>query len=253
MPINFIESNPNFQKPYLEKYGDRFLNISEMFGDTIQGENFVGFPSTFIRLQGCTLTCTWCDTLSVWKYGNPYSFDEIFSLFESYNHIEKLKNGQHLILTGGSPLKQQFRLILFLEEFYKKYNFIPNIEIENECTLYPEDKLIPFINIWNNSPKLSNSGMKKISRYKPEIIKFISNLYNSYFKFVISNEKDWDEIKQDFLSLGISKDKIVLMPEGQTREELHKNYEKVVDIAVRENIRICDRFHITIWDKKTGV
>ena len=103
-----------------------------MFADTIQGEGVnAGVISTFIRLQGCTLQCTWCDTLDVWPIGNEYSFDEIFEMFESINLIEKFENGQHLILTGGSPLKQQERLIAFLKAFATKYDFLTNTEIEN--------------------------------------------------------------------------------------------------------------------------
>ena len=37
--------------------GSIILNIAECFCDTIQGENMVGYPATFLRLQGCTLNC----------------------------------------------------------------------------------------------------------------------------------------------------------------------------------------------------
>lgn len=252
MPTTLIASNPDFKKVIPNQ--DRYLLIAELFGDTVQGENLSGIPSTFLRLQGCTLECVWCDTLEVWRYGNPYSFDEIFELLEHNNFIDKFKSGQHLILTGGSPLKQQDRLVKFLEEFMEKYSFLPIIEIENECTLWPSTRLEQYINTWNNSPKLSNSGMKEKARYKPAIIQHLSKLSNSYFKFVISSEKDWEEIMNDFLIPGIiTKDQIVLMPEGQTREELQNHYDIVVDIAVRENIRMCDRLHVTIWNKKVGV
>ena len=43
------------------------------------------------------------------------------------------------------------------------------------------------------------------------------------------------------------------MPEGQTRDELYKHYEATVNIAAKENVRMCDRLHVTIWNKQTGV
>lgn len=246
-----IASNPTFKKE--KPNNDNYLLVAEFFGDTIQGENWSGVPSTFLRLQGCTLECIWCDTLEVWRYGNPYTFDELFEMMESSGIMDKLKKGQHLIITGGSPLKQQERLTKFIITLKNKYNFTPIIEIENECTILPSKELSNLVTIWNNSPKLSNSGMKKISRYKPDILKHMANLNWSFFKFVISNEEDWNEIEKDFISLGIDKNQIVIMPEGQTREELQMHYEIVINIAIRENIRMCDRLHVTIWDKKTGV
>ena len=252
MPVTLIEQKPTFTK---RVEGDNKLVIAEMFADTIQGEGVnAGAISTFIRLQGCTLQCNWCDTLDVWPIGNEYSFDEIFEMFESINLIEKFKNGQHLILTGGSPLKQQKRLVAFLDAFFDKYSFLPCIEIENESVLMPDVILTYRIDYWNNSPKLSNSGMKERARYKPEVIKNLAQIPNSWFKFVVAQESDWEEIKKDYLDSGlIDREQIILMPEGQTQEELSKTREMVADIAIREGVRFSDRLHVTIWNKKTGV
>ena len=252
MPVTLIEQKPTFIK---KVEGDNKLVIAEMFADTIQGEGVnAGVISTFIRLQGCTLQCTWCDTLDVWPTGNEYSFDEIFEMFESINLIEKIRNGQHLILTGGSPLKQQQRLIAFLKAFETKYSFLPYTEIENESVLMPDIALAYCIDCWNNSPKLANSGMKERARYKPEVIKNLAQRLNSWFKFVVAQESDWEEIKKDYLDSGlIDREQIILMPEGQTQEELSKTREMVADIAIREGVRFSDRLHVTIWNKKTGV
>lgn len=252
MPVTLIEQKPTFTK---KVEGDDKLVIAEMFADTIQGEGVnAGVLSTFIRLQGCTLQCTWCDTLDVWPHGNEYSFNEIFEMFESINLITKFRNGQHLILTGGSPLKQQRRLVAFLEAFYSKYSFYPYTEVENESILTPDADFSFLINCWNNSPKLANSGMKERVRYKPEVIKDLAQKPNSWFKFVVSSESDWNEINDFYLKTNlIPKRKIILMPEGQNQEELKKTRELTADIAIREGVRFSDRLHITIWDKKTGV
>jgi 7-carboxy-7-deazaguanine synthase len=252
MPVTLIQQKPTFTK---KVEGEDKLIIAELFADTIQGEGVnAGVLSTFIRLQGCTLQCVWCDTLDVWPHGNEYSFEEIFEMFESIDLITKFKNGQHLILTGGSPLKQQRRLVAFLEAFYHKYGFFPYTEIENESVLMPDADLAAFINCWNNSPKLANSGMKERVRYKPEVIKDLTQRPNSWFKFVVSQESDWEEIKKDYLDSGlIQRKQIILMPEGQTQEELCKTRELAADVAIREGVRFTDRLHITIWNKKTGV
>jgi len=250
MPITLIEQKPDFEKKVL---GLDKLSIAEMFCDTLQGEGInTGIVSTFIRLQGCTLKCVWCDTLDVWPYGNEYSFDEIFEIFEKSGLVYRLKKGQHLILTGGSPLKQQDSLVNFINKFIEKYKFKPYIEIENESVLQPSEEIIKLIDCWNNSPKLSNSGMKKLARIKPVCLKQLNSFENSWFKFVISSKSDWEEIKIDYLPY-IDKNKIILMPEGDTQEKLNEKRIFVADLAIENGVRFSDRLHVTIWNKKTGV
>lgn len=250
MPTTLIKQLPTFTKK-VEGYDK--LAISEMFCDTLQGEGVnAGMVSTFLRVQGCTLECVWCDTLEVWRFGNEYTYEEIFTLFESVDLIAKFKNGQSLVLTGGSPLKQQYQLSQFIKAFIEKYGFKPHIQIENEGVLMPSPDLQPYIDVWNNSPKLSNSGMKERVRLKPDIIKHLSSLKDSWFKFVIATHLDWEGIEKDYLPL-MKKEQIILMPEGVTQEELSKNREWVADMAIKNGVRYCDRLHVILWNKKTGV
>lgn len=252
MPYTLIKQKPTFDK---KVEGEDKLAIAEMFSDTVQGEGIhVGTPSTFIRLQGCTLKCVWCDTLDVWPHGNEYSFDEIFTMWENIKLIDRFKEGQHLILTGGSPLKQQDKLIKFIQAFIIKYKFKPYIEVENEAVLLPSVDFAKIVDWWNNSPKLKNSGMKERARIKPDVLKYMNSFVNSSFKFVVTCPQDWDEIEQDFIIPGyISKNKIIIMPEGMTQGELSVHREMAADMAVEKGVRFTDRLHVTIWNKKTGV
>lgn len=234
--------------------GSKVLNIAEFFQNTLQGENLMGNPAMFLRLQFCTLNCKWCDTAEVWRKGNPYSVIELMNLMEQSGAIEQLRKGQRLVVTGGSPVKQQDALIDLFDRFTKRFGFLPIVEIENESTLMPKEELVQYILVWNNSPKLENSGNKKELRYKPDVIKFLSSLENSYFKFVITCEDDWTEIQREFLDAGlITRDQIVVMPEGISRDELQSHYEACVNLACREGVRMSDRLQVTIWDKVTGV
>ena len=251
MSNQIINAFPEFKK---EKPLLPYLKISEMFSDTIQGENFVGVPATFVRTMGCTLNCQWCDSKEVWRKGNPYSVMEILELWEANDLPRKFKEGQHLIFTGGSPLLQQDIITDLLHLFLSRYEFKPFVEFENEVVLKPKADMLWYVDIWNNSPKLENSGVTIKKRYNPDLLKFMSSLSNSWFKFVITRRLDWDEIMEDFIQPGlIKKNQIVLMPEGQTRLELEKTREIAVRLAIENNVRFTDRLHITLWDKKTGV
>lgn len=235
--------------------GSEYLNISEFYYDTVQGEGiYTGHPAAFLRLQGCSLSCSYCDSKEIWKIGNPYTFNELFELINSTMLISKLKEGQHLVLTGGSPLLQQDTLIVFLNHFQSNYGFYPFVEVENECVIMPDPAFIPLVDCWNNSPKLQSSGIKLTKRRKPEILIELSSLSNSWFKFVISSKSDWNEIDACFLVPQlIKKEQIILMPEGATREELEKSRMITVEMAVEHGVRYSDRLHIQLWNKKTGV
>lgn len=248
-----IKANPKEKRK--PEDNSPILHISELVYDTIQGEGITtGQPAVFLRTQGCQINCFFCDSKEVWRKGNPYSVEELLHIFRKEGLMNKLMNNSYLVVTGGSPLLQQTALVELFRRMRQRFNYLPKIEIENECVLLPNKSMIYFVHQWNNSPKLSNSGVKKELRYKPEIIQYTADQPNSFFKFVVKEEKDWNEIEKDFLKPKlIRKSQIILMPEGGTRKELYKRYKTIVNIACREGVRMTDRLHIQIWNKATGV
>lgn len=250
-----IPAEHHLYRKSFQKDGSHYLNVSEFYYDTIQGEGvYTGHPAMFLRLKGCTLNCSYCDTSEVWRYGTPWTFEELFTLMFDNGLIRRLRQDEHhLVITGGSPLLQQERLALFISEFEEEFGFTPFIEIENECYFLPNTKLISSVACWNNSPKLTNSGVDLVYRYKPEVITQLTKL-NSWFKFVISNEYDWKEIEDLYLNpLLIKKEQIILMPEGATHEEILKNQLMVVNLAIYHGVRYSPRLHIDLWNYQKGV
>ena len=255
MPVmskQIISAYPQFERlagdfPYLE--------VSEFFYDTIQGEGVnIGHPAAFLRLQNCSLNCDWCDTTEVWQEGNPYGVNELVNRILDCELAGKLIAGQHLVITGGSPLRQQQALVYFVERLVQSLGMYPYIEIENECVYKPSARLVEYVSCWNNSPKLKNSGNSLFSRYKPDVIEVTSKLDNSWFKFVVTCDCEWEEIKESFLDTNlIRKEQVVLMPQGQTREELKETMLQTVEMAIKYGVRYTSREHVTLWGKKTGV
>lgn len=92
--------------------------VNELF-ETIQGEgSFTGVPAIFIRLQGCPVGCSWCDTKHTWSV-NPdlqvtpatvlaksaeteqwaeLNAEQLLALFQ-----EKGYQARHVVITGGEP------------------------------------------------------------------------------------------------------------------------------------------------------
>jgi len=251
MSTQLIKAFPDFVK---EEPSDSFLRVSEFFCDTIQGEGIhIGHPATFLRFQGCELYCIYCDTKEVWRQGNPYSFDELYTIMSSEGLPNKLLHGQHLVITGGSPLLQQNSLYWFLTGFIAKFGFKPYIEVENECVIPPNLGLQGLVDCWNNSPKLASSGVSSFIRIKNEVLYKMSNLQNSWFKFVIGKDDCWCEIN-DLIEAGlIRKEQVILMPEGATREEIAEHKEAVLNMAIQHGVRYSDRLHIQFWNREIGV
>lgn len=77
--------------------GGDFLRVTEIF-HSIQGEGtWAGLPCTFVRLTGCPLRCTWCDTAYAFFGGARRTLDAILAQVESF--------GTPLVeITGGEPL-----------------------------------------------------------------------------------------------------------------------------------------------------
>jgi len=83
--------------------------ITEVF-KSIQGEGTrAGLPCIFVRLTGCNLRCTWCDTAYAFHGGQKVTVDEVMERVESLNkHPDGSAAGVSLVeLTGGEPLLQE--------------------------------------------------------------------------------------------------------------------------------------------------
>ena len=75
------------------------LLIAEVF-HSLQGEaDAVGWPSVFIRLTGCPLRCTYCDTAYAFTGGQWRDFDSLLAETARYGV-------RHVCVTGGEPLAQ---------------------------------------------------------------------------------------------------------------------------------------------------
>lgn len=76
------------------------VRLTEIFC-SLQGEsNTAGLPTVFVRLTGCPLRCTYCDTAYAFHGGTSYAVDDVVDRVDGYGV-------RHVCVTGGEPLAQQ--------------------------------------------------------------------------------------------------------------------------------------------------
>jgi len=77
---------------------------------SVQGESsFAGRPCIFVRLAGCNLRCSWCDSEYTFKGGYKLSEDEVVA------EVEKLAPVKLIEFTGGEPMLQERELVPLME------------------------------------------------------------------------------------------------------------------------------------------
>lgn len=158
------------------------LAVQEMFY-TIQGEGpFAGTPAIFIRLAGCNLACTFCDTdfesnilnvVDVIKLAN-----EVADMFEAYTRKYRCEQQQHLVvLTGGEPLRQN--VVPLLENLRET---IPGVlvQIETAGTVWPE-----FLDHWFFDFDVHLVCSPKTGKIHPKVVENCL-----HWKYIISASDD---------------------------------------------------------------
>ena len=77
-----------------------YLKVTEIF-HSLQGEALqIGLPTVFVRLTGCPLRCTYCDSEYAFYGGEWMHYDEIFTEIRKYGT-------PYVCVTGGEPLAQK--------------------------------------------------------------------------------------------------------------------------------------------------
>jgi 7-carboxy-7-deazaguanine synthase len=86
------------------------MQITEIY-KSLQGEStYAGLPCVFIRLTGCNLRCSWCDTEYSFYGGKRMTPEQVF------DEVERLSPGGGLAeITGGEPMLQERELVPFMQ------------------------------------------------------------------------------------------------------------------------------------------
>lgn len=233
--------------------------------DTIQGEGRnIGSPVVFARLSGCNLQCSWCDTPYTWAFterlaerhdeGKAYDKEAEQVKVTIGDAIDQITGYplKRLVVTGGEPMLQQ-KGILELARGLKADTPEYWIEVETNGTIAPEPDVIAAVDQFNVSPKLENSGNSEAHRRKDKAMQTLVRCGKADFKFVVTDEVDITEILELKDAYDIPPERIFLMPEGRTKEEVEANTDRLVEVATQLGFNVTTRLHVLIWGAKRGV
>jgi len=150
------------------------FKVNEIF-KSIQGEStYAGIPCTFVRLAGCNLRCTYCDTNYAYYHGKELSDQEIISKIEEYG-VKCVE------FTGGEPLLQEETPPLIKTLLDKDYTVL--IETNGSICIGCLDKRLTII----MDMKTPKSGMSERMNFKN--VEFLKS--NDEIKFVLMDESDY--------------------------------------------------------------
>ena len=216
--------------------------VAEVFY-SIQGEGVTaGLPAVFVRLQGCTVGCVWCDTKYSWDAAGGRAADVDGLLREASAYPCR-----RVVVTGGEPLESP--LFTTLTPALIDAGFA--VEVETSGTLAPPVALDRAIQ-WNVSLKLAASGVADATRIRPAVIRdFLAR--ESWWKFVVTGTRDVSEVLSLAERFALPKSRILLQPEAIRREELIERGPWVAEMCTRHGFRFSPRLHIMLWGPRRGV
>ena len=209
------------------------LIINEIFY-SIQGETSrSGFPTTFVRLTGCPLRCSYCDTEYAFKNGSKMSFNEIGSAI-------KKNDTKYVTVTGGEPLAQKD--VIPLLKYLCDMNYSVSIETSNAYDISAIDSRVSVI-LDVKTPASLESDKNLISNYKK--LKPIDEI-----KFVICNLDDFNWAR-DYISLH-NLDTLcpILFSPSYDDMPISELAELILKYSV--NVRLQAQLHKTIWGPVNG-
>lgn len=206
------------------------LKINEIF-KSIQGESsHTGLPCIFVRLTGCNLRCTYCDTEYAFYEGKEMTVAEVVNAVERF--------GISLVeITGGEPLLQKDVYSLMQTLLEKQFT----VMLETGGSLALDEVPQPVIKIMDL--KCPGSGEESRNNYDN-----LSGLtLQDEVKFVILNRKDYDWSRKILTKYSIHKRAQVLFSPVYEKLDLKDLAKWVLEDNL--SVRLQTQLHKVIWSK----
>jgi 7-carboxy-7-deazaguanine synthase len=212
---------------------DKLLRITEIFY-SLQGEsNTVGLATVFIRLTGCPLRCSYCDTAYAFSGGEKQTIAAIIEKVDQYN-------AKYITITGGEPLAQP-NCHPLMEQLLNK-GYVVSLETSGAIDVALVDKRV--VKVMDLKTPASNEMDKNIYQN----IDYLSA--QDQVKFVIADDKDYEWSKAIMQQYDLaSRCEILFSPVMGEMSPRHLAENIITDnLPVRFQIQL----HKYLWDDAQG-
>ena len=208
------------------------IKINEIYL-SVQGEStHIGLPCIFIRLTGCNLRSSLCDTAYAFYVGKNMSIDEIIQKVESF--------GIHLVeITGGEPLMQDNVYTLIRKLIEKGYKVMLETGGSISLERVPKD-VIKIMDL-----KCPGSGEQEKNNL--DNLKLLTP--HDEVKFVILDRKDYEWSRDIIEKFKINETAHILLSPVFDKLELKEMVKWILED--RLPVRLQTQLHKIIWDKNT--
>lgn len=237
---------------------------SEGIFHTVQGEGkYVGYPSIFLRLNGCNLRCAWANPDgSITTCDTPHtSFNPEAGLVLDVQSVLDMVlaiDCEHVVVTGGEPYMQK-EVVDLIDKLVEAGRFVT---VETNGSLFRETKAsFPSISLKLSTssahPELGKRHEAQRLKYD-SLAKYVVAHENFQFKFVLNDQADVKEIEDIIAKLRVLTGKDInknvwVMPQGIVTGQLDEKMKWLVDLCKQKNWKLSDRLHIRIFGHMRGV
>lgn len=212
--------------------------INELF-ETIQGEGaFTGQPSIFIRLQGCPVACSWCDTKQTWdinltdqvateamvtkKQESPawsaLTVQDVLQVITEQGYQAK-----HIVITGGEPAMVDLKPLC---QALEQHGFSCQLETSGTFEIQVSEQcwvtVSPKVNM-KGGYKILNSAMKRANE----------------IKHPVATEQHVDDLKALLAEHNIVDTQVYLQPISQKERAT----ELAISTCIANNWRLSIQVH----------
>lgn len=210
------------------------LKIYEIF-NSLQGETSrIGLPTVFVRLTGCPMRCTYCDTEYAFSGGRNMEIADILQKVSEFDT-------RFVTVTGGEPLAQKECLILL--QALCDVGYSVSLETGGAMDIAPVDARVSIILDIKTPASNEEKNMlwSNLAHIKP----------NDEIKFVLCSRADYDWAKAKIIELKlIEKCPILFSPSyHDLKAEALAGWVLEDKLPVRMQIQL----HKILWGEKAGV
>jgi 6-pyruvoyltetrahydropterin 2'-reductase len=222
-------------------------------------------PTKYENYNDLPLVHTGCDSYASWDVRFKH-LSPMMSVESIVDKIQEMLPGgtfscdKHLILTGGEPLLGWQRAYIDLFDEIRNRNMnLTAVTFETNGTQELREDLADYFYMhpeitvtFSVSSKLPSSGENWEDAIRPDIVGSYTEIGQTYFKWVVSNVDDYQDVLRAVKEYNMPYVPVYLMPAGGTTKHYNDNEHWVAGLCMQNGWRYTPRLQVQLWKNAWG-